>query len=376
MRRNNYLSRRFTVFLLAAILTAGAFFSMPGIGISADTPDCESYKVGFEHVSYETDADRNHTTTQAKYVRGGNRSAKLTVSAGQKEPTVDNMIYLVDDNGNSFVYEQGYTYYFGFYVKADTDSVGGEFRIEVARNSMWAVAGQTKLTADGTWQYGWAVYTPPDNVTTGQWKNQKLGLYVTGGLITGTSYSNLTVYLDNVTIIKLRANEAGVVMAENNNGTDITYSIGRIGEKAVPETPSKTNDEFLGWYTDENLTESADNVKYSAEMQTVYAGYKSTVGAFKYTAYSIGFESAKYDNSDCYHATEDSNYVRRGKKAARLTVTAGQKDPTTNNTVYLVDDKGNSFVFRRQHFKMSFKTFVKAYHTLKAAFHTFCILLL
>lgn len=96
-------------------------------------------------------------------------------------------------------------------------------------------------------------------------------------------YNGLAAYIDDVYITKL-ASDCGVVYAmdEYSGICDVLY--GKVGsDVTLPDISDRAKEQthsFDGWYTDEAAINKAENLKFSADKQTIHAVFK---GPVKYT---------------------------------------------------------------------------------------------
>ncbi len=81
-------------------------------------------------------------------------------------------------------------------------------------------------------------------------------------------------------------------------------------------------------------------------------GIAASAAAPTYTAYKAGFEESVYDGSARHVVTQDAQFVRSGKQAAKLTGSyAGNKDHGSDSSlIYLYDDKGAKITMKANHF--------------------------
>ena len=130
------------------------------------------------------------------------------------------------------------------------------------------ISGTKEVTPSNKWYDLTYVFTTPNDFAG---KNNSFGFFAMN--IPGTEF-----YIDDVQITKL-GDTTGVVLANDPYSGESTLMKGTIGQNVeLPVLVGREEDhEFLGWYTDENKTVSANGMKYTAEIQNAYAKWRAPV---------------------------------------------------------------------------------------------------
>lgn len=247
-----------------------------------NTGAVESYNGGCKHIADPDDAN--------------NKVVKFT--AGNSRPNF--MFPLYDMAGSpGYAMEVNTKYYYSFKVKVAAGAGSGSIILLQGDRSNYADSTTTRSLIGST-EYKYAAnnstensewITVSGNFTTGEtfylenikWSYQNHIFFSlmadsvpspNGGVMEGVT----TVYVDDFLIYKaLEENPEGTSgIFFKTNGSDVSPIFGFPGEKVeLTEEPRLAGNEFVGWYTDKNVSVPYTGKTFGTENITLYAKWKS-----------------------------------------------------------------------------------------------------
>lgn len=130
-------------------------------------------------------------------------------------------------------------------------------------------AGVTTHKAGDTWYDLTYVFTTPASFKSG---------YCNALGFCANSFHGTEFLIDDVTVTKLGEDKGAVLVIDAYYDT-VTAKTGVIGSEVVLDklTTETQGHEFIGWYKDEDRTETAEGLAFTKEIQTVYSAWKSPV---------------------------------------------------------------------------------------------------
>ncbi len=176
--------------------------------------------------------------------------------------------------------------------------------IAVSGSGAWTLSdiSGTKVVESGNKWYDLTyMFTTPASFSG----DNSLGFYT-------RHFQNFEFYMDNVQVTKLGSN-TGVVLTNDDYNGEATVMFGNIGDDVELPTlvGNQEGHEFLGWFTDEERTVPAENLKYTKDAQSVYTKWRAPVTVtFKdtlnntevpvsgYTGDAIAYPAEPVDPSD------------------------------------------------------------------------------
>lgn len=130
-------------------------------------------------------------------------------------------------------------------------------------------AGVNTYKAGDTWYDLTYVFTTPSSFKSDYCR--ALGFVA-------SSFHGTEFIIDDVTVTKLGEDKGAVVAVDAYYNT-VTAKTGVVGETVALDTLTTENEEhaFLGWYKNEDRTETAEGLTFTAQTQTVYSAWKAPV---------------------------------------------------------------------------------------------------
>lgn len=93
-------------------------------------------------------------------------------------------------------------------------------------------------------------------------------------------YYGVECEIDNVSVVKIGANSGMVTFVDQYSGTE-DFAFGQVGTAVtlpdIADRAQQAEHVFEGWYTNEERTEKAENVTFTAAEQTLYSRWKAPV---------------------------------------------------------------------------------------------------
>lgn len=256
------------------------------------------------------------------------------------------------------------TYYFEFKVKIPADTVKGSLSVMTGGQSTYsadASKGSTSIQRQFTAQPAeknseWT--TVSGYYTTGDsWYRERINftvqnkLYMVLGLNDGKSSNTHSggVYIDDLFFGEVtdKIPEGAVGVYYKTNSIDIPTSIGYAGEELIlPEDPTLSAHEFVGWYSDCCLLTPFTGTTFPSETTTLYAKWKATpitytLDNFKTTQMSERYNYLEKDgNYYLEYNFPQANTTGAGGRA-RFILNDGKQYTVSDGNTYIVSFKYN-----------------------------------
>lgn len=275
-------------------------------------------------IGFENYTNGNFSNITTEVARTGNTSAVLTPVAGKSYPGSENSVILnINDNGTLVERADGYKMFTSYYIKASADyTTDLSLRIDHGKNKYYTDAGthtygkwlgsdsntsnwntESKLAAvKEDWQFGFIDTAAPTDVASSGWNY--LSLYYNAQ---NSSEVSGKVYIDDVYVLAHLASES-VVILDNNDGSELSYIHGTIGEAITNAkfTPVRDGYVFKGWYTDSAFTKQYTAGTYPEKATYLYAKWEEKV------LFEAGFEDNALTANSVFSLNNDSHNVKSG----------------------------------------------------------------